>query len=80
MPDVFTLTIRKPAGSRLFGETREAERQRIAQLLADVASIIGSHRPLSRSAWKAWKSAPTVLVPLPSTASDHDRPYRRTRR
>jgi hypothetical protein len=42
MADIFTLTIRQPLGGRLFGETEEAERQRIAHLLADAAQIVGS--------------------------------------
>jgi len=47
MADVFTLTIRKPAGTRLFGETREAERQRLAHLLHDAAQNVGTpgHTP-----------------------------------
>lgn len=42
MPDVFTLRITKR--THAFGETKEAERQRICQALSDAASIIGSHR------------------------------------
>ena len=47
MADVFTLTICKPAGSRLFGETRESERQRLAHLLHDAAQNVGTpgHTP-----------------------------------
>jgi len=44
MADVFTLTIRKPAGARPFGETKEAERAIIVKALRDAAQIIGSHR------------------------------------
>ena len=44
MADVFTLTIFKPAGSRPFGETKEAERAIICAALHDAAQIIGSHR------------------------------------
>jgi hypothetical protein len=47
MTEVFRLTICKPAGTRLFGETREAERQRIAHLLHDAAQNVGTpgHTP-----------------------------------
>jgi hypothetical protein len=39
---VFTLTISKRTAS--FGESKEAERQRIVQALRDAAQVIGSHR------------------------------------
>jgi hypothetical protein len=42
MATIFSLTIRAPAGSRLFGESEGAKRQRICHLLADAAQIIGS--------------------------------------
>ena len=42
--EVFKLAIRKAAGSRPFGETKEAERAIIVKALHDAAQIIGSHR------------------------------------
>ncbi len=42
MPDVFTLRINKRTPA--FGETKEAERQRIVQALQDAAQIVRSHR------------------------------------
>jgi hypothetical protein len=46
MATIFSLTIRAPAGSRLFGESEGAKRQRICHLLADAAQIIGSGKEL----------------------------------